>query len=620
MFDLEKELKNLPDSPGVYLMHNSEDTIIYVGKAKVLKNRVRQYFHESANHTPKVRAMVSNIAWFEYIMTDSEREALVLECNLIKKHRPKYNVLLKDDKHYPYIKVTLNEPYPRIMMTRRLENDGAKYFGPYMGSYTVNNTLDIVRRIFVPPTCGRKFPQDIGKGRPCLNYHIKNCFAPCMGNITQEEYHKIYEDICDFLEGSHTELLKTLENEMNEAAQNMLFEKAASLRDKIRAVKAIDEKQKIINTDKQTDTDILACAYDENRAFCEVFFVRSGKITGRENYIMENTSELSEIRIMTDFIQQFYQGDTQVPRELLLYSDIEDKELLESWLTEKAGKRVKLVTPRIGEKRRLCEMVKKNAEKAAENDKIRRIKESENNHTPEALKKLLGLLNTPDRIESYDISHISGSDSVASMVVFEHGRPAPSKYRKFKIKYTEGNDDYHSMQEVIYRRFLRAHEETEKIEAGELSPRDAKFLPLPDLILLDGGRGQLSSVKEIMEELDSDVPVYGMVKDNKHRTRGLIGENGEVDIAMTSGVFRFITRVQDEVHRVAVSYHRQLRAKNMQKSELDDIAGVGEKRRKALLKAFGSVARLREASLEEIEAVPGIDKRTAGNVYSHFKN
>lgn len=616
MFNIEEELKNLPDSPGVYIMHDNEDTVIYVGKAKVLKNRVRQYFQNSANHTPKVRAMVARISWFEYIVTDSEVEALVLECNLIKKYRPKYNILLKDDKQYPYIKVTINEPYPRIQMVRTLKKDGAKYFGPYMGAYTIKNTLEIVQKIFLPPTCSRKFPQDIGKGRPCLNYHIKNCFAPCMGGMSKDEYRKVFFDICSFLEGNHKGLVKALEEQMMNASRAMEFEKAAMLRDKIRSIKAIDEKQKIINADKQIDEDILACSVGDNCSFCEIFFVRSGKVIGRENYKIDNTSDLTKEQIMTGFVKQFYDKAMYIPKEILLECDIEDKELIEGWLTNKKGMKISLIVPIKGEKRRLTEMVLKNADIANENDRIRRMKNAEENHTPEALAKMLGLDDVPERIESYDISNISGADNVASMIVFEKGRPANKLYRKFKIKSFDGADDYGAMKEVIYRRFRHALEEKEKIDSGEMKPEDAKFLPYPDLILLDGGIGHLNSVKEVLEMIEVDVPIYGMVKDNKHRTRALVSSNGEIDIPMTSGVFKFITRIQDEVHRTAINYHRSLHRKAAIGSELDKISGIGEKRRKALLQKFGSVSKIKVASKDEIAEVCG--KKAAESVYEYF--
>lgn len=616
MFDLKEELKNLPDKPGVYLMHSSDDTIIYVGKAKILKNRVRQYFQNNSSHTPKVRAMVANIAYFEYIVTDTETEALVLECNLIKKHKPRYNILLKDDKHYPYIKVTLNEQYPRIFMTRKMQNDGAKYFGPYMGSNTIKNTLDIVQKIFHPPMCGKKFPNDIGKGRPCLNYHIKNCFAPCMGLVTNREYRDVFYEICSFLEGSHTNLIKSLEDEMKSASEKLEFEKAAQIRDKIQSIKSIDEKQKIINS-KQTDGDIIALITAENKAFTEVFFVRSGKIVGRENYRIDDVADISNEQIMTDFVKQFYSNANYIPQEILLEYEIDDVDLLQDWLSDRRGRRVSIQVPKIGEKKHLIEMVKKNAEIAAENFKVEKLKYERKNTVLTRLAACLGLESEPKRIESYDISNISGSENVGAMVVFRNGYPDKKAYRKFKIKGFEGQDDYGAMREVIYRRFRHALEENDAIEAGTMNKEDAKFLPLPDLILLDGGKGHVSAVKTLMEEIDVEVPIFGMVKDDKHRTRAMISPDGkEIEISLISNVFNFVTKVQDEVHKTAITYHRQLHRKLAVKSELDDIKGVGEKRRTALLTHFKTVDGIKAASLEELENV--VDKKTALSVYDYF--
>lgn len=620
MFDIKEELKKLPGNPGVYIMHSADDTVIYVGKAKVLKNRVRQYFQNSANHTPKVKAMVANIAYFEYIITDSEIEALVLECNLIKKYQPRYNILLKDDKQYPYIKVTINEEYPRVMMTRTLKNDGAKYFGPYTGSNTIRNTLEIVQKIFKPPTCHRRFPDDIGKGRPCLNYHINNCFAPCIGNVTKDEYRAVFFDICSFLDGNHTKLLAQMNKEMQEASDQMEFERAANLRDKIRSIEAIGQKQKIIDSDKQIDKDIIAFELLADKAFVEVFFVRSGKVVGRENYRIDHAAQQTEGEVMTDFVKQFYAAAIYIPGEILTEYGIEDEDVVREWLSGRRGKKVNLQTPKRGEKRRLVELVKKNAQIAAENYKIAQKKEEEKKNILKELAACMGLEKEPVRIESYDISNISGAENVASMIVFENGKPARSKYRKFKIKSFEGADDYAAMREVIYRRFRRALDEEQAIEAGTLNRQDAKFLPRPDVILLDGGKGHLHAVQELLEEIDTDVPIFGMVKDDKHRTRALVSDEGEIGISMISSVFHFITRVQDEVHRTAISYHRKLRQKQMVKSELDDIPGIGKKRRAALLGAFGSVSNMKKASVDELCAVSGMDRKSAKSVYRYFHN
>ena len=616
MFDLEQELKNLPSNPGVYIMHSKDDTVIYVGKAKVLKNRVRQYFQKNSNHTPKVVAMVSNIAYFEYIVTDSEREALALECNLIKKYRPKYNILLKDDKHYPYLKVTMNEEYPKIIMTRRLLKDGAKYYGPYMGKGTIKNTLDIVQKLFKPPVCKRKFPDDIKKGRPCLNYHINKCFAPCTGDVTKEEYREIFSEICKFLEGNHKELIGELTEEMKKASAELKFERAGLLRDKIRSISELEDKQKIINTDKQTDKDVAAFAKNENTAFCEMFFVRGGKIIGRENYKIDNISQSTDTEIMTDFVKQFYQNSSYIPEEILTEYEIEDAELITEWLREKRGKKVTISTPQRGDKLKLVRMVRMNADVALGNYTIKQLKEKEKNSLLEDMQKQLGLAKPPVRIEAYDISNTQGTDNVGAMAVFENGRPAKRKYRIFKIKSFEGADDYEAMKEVIYRRFRHGVEEEEQIESGAMSREEAKFLPLPDLILLDGGKGHLGVITELMEMMDNDTPVFGMVKNNKHQTRGLIGQEGEVELSPTGGVFKLITHIQDEVHDAAIGYHRKLRGKI--ESELDKIPGIGEKRRKLLLTKFGSVDKIKEMELSELEEA--VDKRTAQNIYNYFRN
>lgn len=617
MFDFKTELKNLPDNPGVYLMHNADGEIIYVGKAKVLKNRVRQYFQNSANHTPKVKAMVSNVAYFEYIVTDSETEALALECNLIKKHRPKYNILLKDDKHYPYLKVTLNEPYPKIMKVRRLHRDGAKYYGPYVCGATVKNTLDIIQRIFKPPVCRRRFPEDIRKGRPCLNYHINNCFAPCTGRVSQEEYREVFFKICKFLDGDHKSLLDDLTAEMREASKNLEFERAAAIRDKIASIKDIAENQKIINANHQTDKDVIAIARDDSIAFCEVFFVRGGKVLGRESYRLDNSPHSSNSEIMTDFVKQFYQDSGFVPPEILTEHEITDREVIEEWLAKKSGRKIHIKTPQRGEKSEMIKMVAKNAEIALSNHKIKVMKEREKNTVLENMQSLLKLDKIPARIEAYDISNTQGSDNVGGMAVFENGKSAKRKYRIFKIKSFEGADDYAAMKEVIYRRFRHGLEEEEKIERGEMKQSDAKFLPYPDLILLDGGKGHLSTVSELMEMLCVEIPVFGMVKNDRHRTRGLVGLEGEIEIGAASPVFKLITHIQDEVHDTAISYHRKLRSKIG--SELDEIPNIGEKRRKSLLTEFGSVDKIKEAEIDELMKADGMTYKSAESVYNYFR-
>ena len=617
MFDLKEELKNLPDNPGVYLMHNKDGEIIYVGKAKILKNRVRQYFQNSANHTPKVRAMVANIAYFEYIVTDSETEALALECNLIKRHRPKYNILLKDDKHYPYLKVTVNEPYPRILKVRKLARDGAKYYGPYVSGITLKNTLDIIQRIFKPPRCHRKFPDDIRKGRPCLNYHINNCFAPCTGKVTHSEYRDVFLNICRFLDGEHKELIAALEDEMKAASKNLEYEKAAAARDKIAAVKEIAENQKIINANHQTDKDAIAVAQDENTAFCEIFFIRGGKVLGRESYRIDTGGSSSGAEIVTDFVKQFYQDSEFVPPEILTEYEVEDREVIEDWLSSKLNRRVHIKAPKRGEKSELIKMVKKNADIALTNHKIKVMKEREKNTVLENMQTLLKLPKIPMRIEAYDISNIQGADNVGGMAVFENGKPAKRKYRIFKIKSFEGADDYAAMKEVIYRRFRHGMEEEEAIERGEMKRSDAKFLPYPDLILLDGGKGHLNTVTELMEMMDNDTPIFGMVKNDRHRTRGLIGHAGEMEIGAASPVFKLITNIQDEVHDTAISYHRKLHSKIT--SELDKIPQIGEKRRKSLLTEFGSVDKIKEADIDTLMQADGMTYQAAESVYNYFR-
>ncbi len=617
MFDLEEELRNLPDEPGVYIMHNSEDTVIYVGKAKILKNRVRQYFQKNSSHTPKVLAMVSNIAYFEYIVTDSETEALALECNLIKKYKPKYNILLKDDKHYPYIKVTVNEPYPKVMKVRKLQKDGAKYYGPYVSGITLKNTMELVQKLFKPPMCHRKFPDDIRKGRPCLNYHINNCFAPCTGRVSKEEYRQVYFNICRFLDGNHKALISELTEQMMRASDNMEFEKAADLRDKIRAVKDIEERQKIINTAKQDNRDVIALAREDSIAFCEVFFIRSGKVIGRESYKIDNTQHSSSEEIMTDFVKQFYQDSEYIPEEILTEYEIEDSEAIMEWLRGRKKKKVIISAPKRGDKLHMIEMVRKNADIALGNYKIKVMKEKEKNTLLDTMQELLRLEKRPMRIEAYDISNIQGADNVGAMVVFENGKSAKRKYRLFKIKSFEGADDYAAMREVIYRRFRHALDEEEQIKQGLMLRKEAKFLPLPDLILLDGGIGHLNTITELFEMMETDIPIFGMVKNDRHRTRGLVSKNGEIEISPASPVFKLVTHIQDEVHNAAISYHRKLHGKI--ESELDKINGIGEKRRKALLTTFKTIDKIKEATVSDLLSIKEMDAKSAQSVYNYFR-
>ncbi len=618
VFDFEEEIKNLPEQPGVYLMHDASDEVIYVGKAKVLKNRVTQYFRKNSNHTPKVLAMVAQVAYFEYIITDSEREALALECNLIKKYRPKYNILLKDDKQYRYIKVTINEAYPRVMIVHGTRNDGAKYYGPYMGKGTAKNTMDIIRRLFKPPTCSRKFPRDIRKGRPCLNYHINTCFAPCTGKVSKEEYRKVFFEICRFLEGKHEKLIEELTDEMKEASRTLMYEKAAACRDKINSIREIGDKQKIVNTSKHTDTDVIAAAAEGETAYIEVFFIRDGRVVGRENYRIENSRGSDKADIITDFIKQFYDGADIVPDEIISEEEPEDTELIADRLRAMKGRKVAITVPKRGEKAKLVAMVRMNAEKALSNHKLRILKEKEKSGVLETMRDMLSLEKIPNRIEAYDISNIQGADNVGAMAVFEYGRPAKRKYRSFKIKTVDGADDYASMKEVIYRRFRHGLEEEEKIAAGEMNIRDAKFLPYPDIILLDGGKGHVRAVTELMEMMDNDTPLYGMVKNDRHRTRALTGTDGEVEISPQSPVFKLITHIQDEVHDAAISYFRKLHSRI--DSELDKIPGIGEKRRTALLTKYGNIEAIKNAEIEELADVESMDMRSAENVYNYFRS
>ena len=616
MFDWEEELKNLPDQPGVYLMHNSDDEVIYVGKAKILKNRVRQYFRKNSNHTPKVRAMVANVAYFEYIVTDTETEALALECNLIKKYTPKYNILLKDDKHYPYLKVTINEPYPKILKVRKLQRDGAKYYGPYVDGTALKNVIEIIRRLFKPPSCNRRFPEDIKKGRPCLNYHINTCFAPCTGKVSKDEYRQVFFDICRFLDGNHKELIRDLTEQMQTASKNLEYEKAAALRDKIRSINEIDEKQRVINTDKQNDKDVIAIAEDDKLTFCEILFVRMGKVTGHKSYKLDNTANSDSAEILNDFVKQFYAQSSDIPDEVLTKYEIADAEIIGEWLRERKGRKVSVISPKRGEKLSLVKMADKNALTSLENYKIKQLKEKEKSAVLDELQIALNLSEYPKRIEAYDISNIQGSDNVGGMAVFENGKSAKRKYRIFKIKSFEGADDYAAMREVIYRRFRHAMEEEEQIANGTLNVRDAKFLPLPDLILLDGGRGHLNTVTELLDMMEIDIPMFGMVKDSKHRTRGLVSGDGMIELKQTSPAFKLVTHIQDEVHNTAINYHRKLHSKIT--SELDNIKGVGEKRRNALLTMFESIDKIKEATVDELENADGMDRKSAQNIYEYF--
>ena len=606
MFDFEEELKKLPEKPGVYIMHDANDAIIYVGKAIKLRNRVRQYFRPSHNEGIKKDHMVQQIARFEYIVTDSELEALILECNLIKEHRPKYNTMLRDDKTYPYIRVTLGEEYPRVLFCRQMKKDKSRYFGPYTSAGAVKDTIDLLHKLYQVRTCNRKLPRDIGKERPCLNYHIHQCQAPCQGYVTKEEYAKNIRKVMDFLNGNYKEIITELESKMQQASDEMNFEKAIEYRELLGSVRAVAQKQKITNTDGE-DKDIIALARDERDAVVQVFFIRSGKLIGRDHFYLRIADGEEEQGILTSFVKQFYAGTPYIPREIVLQSEIEEEEVISEWLAKRKGQKVYLRVPKKGTKERLVELAKKNARMVLSQDK-ERIKREEG-RTIGALKEIAGLLELDGirRVEAYDISNISGFESVGSMVVYEKGKPKRSDYRKFKIKWVQGPNDYASMEEVLTRRFT--HEGKDEFDS---------FSIMPDLILMDGGRGQVNIALKVLEILGIEIPVCGMVKDDHHRTRGLYYNNLEIPIDTDSEGFRLITRIQDEAHRFAIEFHRSLRSKEQVHSLLDDIPGIGETRRKALMRKFKSIENIRDASLEELTETESMNAGSAQKVYEFF--
>lgn len=620
MLSLEDKLKNLPENPGVYIMHDENNEIIYVGKAINLKNRVRQYFQSSKNQHPKVAAMVERIVDLEYIITDSELEALILECNLIKKHRPKYNIMLKDDKHYPYIKITTNEDYPRLLIVREIKKDGAKYFGPYTDVTAVNRTIDLLKSLFPIRYCNKNISRIMGKERPCLNYHIKKCIAPCQGNVSKEQYRELIDSIIMMLEGKQEEVLKRLENKMHEAAENLEFERAAEIRDNMNSLIKIAEKQKIISS-ALIDQDIIAFAVNQSESCIQVFFVRGGKLIGREHFLIEDTKLSDSKEILSSFIKQFYESDTLIPREIILQEEIDEINIIERWLSDKRGGRVKIVVPQKGEKHKLIEMVSKNAE-----DTLRLMAEKQKNdeeRTMGACRELMEILELsaiPERIEAFDISHLQGVLNVGSMIVFEKGRSNSRNYRRFRIKSVEGANDYESMREIIERRFIHGIKEREELEAEKKALELGKFSVFPDMIMLDGGIGQINAVLPVLKELGISIPVCGMVKDDKHRTRGLIYNGREIEISINSKAFRLITNIQDEAHRFAINYHKSLRSKTVVKSVLDDIPGIGPARRKSLLSHFGSLKNIKKASVEELCEVEGMNKKTAEVVFNFFKS
>lgn len=619
MFNVEEELKKLPRKPGVYIMRDDKDVILYVGKAINLHNRVRSYFRENIGRGPAIDQMVSLIARFEYIVTDSELEALVLENNLIKENSPKYNTLLKDDKTYPYIKVTVGEDYPRILFSRTMKKDKSRYFGPYTSAAAVKDTIELLNKLYQLRTCNRVLPRDIGIERPCLNYHIKQCLAPCQGYVSKEEYRQQVAGALEFLNGNYSPILKDLEEKMKKAAEAMEFEDAARYRDLLSSVRQVSQKQKITEGVGE-DKDILALYQDETEAVVQIFFVRDGKLIGREHYYMTHVPENNKPAILQDFVKQFYAGTPFIPRELMLQYEIEDAELIEKWLSERKGSRVYLKVPKIGSKEKLVELAAQNAKLVLSQDR-EKLKREEG-RTIGAVKEISDLLQLPltgtARMEAYDISNINGFENVGSMVVYEKGKPKRSDYRKFKIKSVSGPDDYACMREVLTRRFRHGMEESRELEEQEMDQEYGSFTKFPDLILMDGGRGQVNIALSVLEELGIDIPVCGMVKDDNHRTRGLYYHNIELPIDTHSEGFKLITRIQDEAHRFAIEYHRSLRSKTQVRSVLDDIPGVGPARRKALMRHFKSLEEIRQATVEDLMEIPEMNERTAQEIVAFF--
>ncbi len=618
MFDFDEELKKLPAKPGVYIMHDSNDSIIYVGKAINLHNRVRSYFRKIIGRGPQIDKMVTQIARFEYIITDSELEALVLENNLIKEYSPRYNTLLKDDKTYPYIKVTVGEAYPRVLFSLEMKKDRSRYFGPFTSAAAVKDTIDLINKLYMLRTCNKNLPKEAGKDRPCLNHHIKQCAAPCQGYIPQEEYREKVGQALDFLNGNFSPILKELERKMQEASENMEFEEAIKYRDLYNSVKQVSQKQKITDSDGE-DKDIIALALDENDAVVQVFFIRGGKLIGREHFYMTHVSGSKKEQVLLDFVKQFYAGTPFIPKELMLQREIEDIDVLEKWLSARKGSRVHIRIPKKGTKEKLVELAAKNAALVLSQDK-EKIKREEG-RTIGAVKEIASLIGIEgiSRMEAYDISNISGFANVGSMVVYEKGKPKRSDYRKFKIKTVSGPDDYACMKEVLTRRFLHGMEEQKELDLKEMEKEFGSFTKFPDLILMDGGKGQVNIALEVLDELHIDIPVCGMVKDDNHRTRGLYFNNEEIPIDRNSEGFKLITRVQDEAHRFAIEYHRSLRGKSQVKSVLDDIPGVGPSRRKALMRHFKSIEEIKEADVEKLAKVPEIPRHIAEGIYNFFR-
>jgi excinuclease ABC subunit C len=620
MFDIQEELKKLPQKPGVYIMKDITDNIIYIGKAINLKNRVRQYFQSPKNQTPKTQKLVPNIKEFEYIVTDSELEALILECNLIKKHKPKYNILLKDDKQYPYIKVTVNETYPRIIMTRKMFKDHAKYYGPFTDVTSLKEVIELIHELWPIRKCSRNLNDSNTMQRPCLNYHIGQCMAPCNSQISQKEYKKFIDEAMALLDGKYNTIIEDLQRNMLMASEELNFEKAAEFRNKINSIKAISEKQKMINSSME-DQDVFAFARAHGEALVQVFLIRAGKLIGREHFMLDSTENMTRADVMTEFIKQFYNGTPFIPKEIILQEEIEDMDIIQTWLSSIKGSKVYITVPQKGEKNKLVDLAAKNAMITLEQfgEKIKRDIQKTTTAVSE-IKDLLGLDRDIKRMEAYDISNIQGFESVGSMVVFELGKPKRSDYRKFKIKSVIGPNDYASMEEVLTRRFAHALKEREELKQKNIDIEEGKFTTLPDLIMMDGGKGQVNIAKKVLSQFNLNIQVCGMIKDDNHRTRGLIYEDQELMLPTASEGFKLITRIQDEVHRFAIEYHRTLRADKQLHSILDDITGIGIKRRKALLKHFGSVENIKEAELSEILNVDTMDKRSAEAVYHFFQS
>lgn len=617
MFDFQEELRKLPDQPGVYIMHDKTDAIIYIGKAKSLTKRVHQYFQPSHDEGIKKRQMVEHIEYFEYIITDSELEALVLECNLIKEHCPKYNTMLRDDKTYPYIKVTVGETFPRVMFSRQMKKDRSRYFGPYTSAGAVKDTIDLINKIYGLRTCNRKLPRDIGLDRACLNYHIHKCDAPCQGYITPEEYNNKVSGVLEFLNGNYTPVIKMLTEKMEQASEELEFEKAAEYRNLLSSVKQVAQKQKITNADGE-DKDIIALANDDTDAVVQVFFIRGGKLIGRDHFHVRVGTEQSEDNILNNFVKQFYSGTPFIPREIMLQKKIEDMEILEQWLSEKRGRKVIIKVPQKGMKEKLVELAKKNAFLVLSQDK-ERIKREEGRTigAVKEIEKLLGLSNL-NRMEAFDISNINGFETVGSMIVYEKGKPKRSDYRKFKLKTITGPDDYGSMHEVLTRRFVHGIDEKKQLSEKNLPDEVGSFNRFPDVIMMDGGKGQVNVCLEVLSELGLSIPVCGMVKDDFHRTRGLYFNNEEIPIDRHGEGFKLITRIQDEAHRFAIEYHRSLRSKSQVHSVLDDIEGIGPARRKALMRRYQSIEKIKDASVEDLAMTESMNEAAAAAVYKFF--